>query len=125
MYTRGGKIDFLEYPTILWDKKYETDTECFKMMIQHISDYMLFHRGTLFDSSNTHNKRINYDIFNGNFKNPELNKMYLDVTHTFGEEGSASMKDYNFFHTDYQSIEGLLIKMPFEIKAHNISQSVS
>lgn len=121
-YEKGKKIDILEMPIFLWDKSYE-DPECMKMAIQHISDYMLYRSGNVFSDPRNPNRPINYDIYEGNIGHTEIKKMYEDTIYTWGAPGAAKMKDYNFFHKNFKYIEGLMIDMPFGVKAHNISQA--
>lgn len=120
MYSKNGKIDFGEFPTILWDKKYDDDPECLDALVQHISDFMLFGYGSMLAQKNDND--LLDDIFNG--KTKKLNDMYKEVLLTYGATGSSTLKDYKFFHTNYQSIAGMLIKMPFKISAHNVSQAI-
>ena len=120
MYTKNGKIDFGEFPTIFWDKKYDEDPECFHMLVQHISDFMLFGYGSMSDTQKKDD--LLEDIFLGNTK--KLNDMYKEVMLTYGAPGSSTLKDYGFFETNYQSINGLLIKIPFKLTTHNVSQWV-
>ncbi len=120
MYSKAGRIDFGEFPTILWDDKYEDDPECLDALVQHISDFMLFGYGSM--SAQKKQDDLLDDIFTG--KTKKLNDMYKEVLYTYGAVGSSTLKDYKFFHTNFQSISGMLIKMPFKISAHNVSQAI-
>lgn len=117
-YSKDKEIDFLEFPTILWDKKYDDDPEALKAMVQHISDFMLFQGNPVFSENNP---ELNYDLLDGNM--PKLKKLYKDVEYTFGAPGSTKIKDYKFFYNDYHSVEGLLMDVPSKPSFNNISQS--
>ena len=120
MYTKDGTIDFGEFPSMFWDKKYEEDEDALNAFNQHISDFMLFGYGS---GSNSHKKDDSLeDIFKGDTK--KLNDLYKEVLMTYGAPGSSTLKDYDFFQTNYQSMNGLLIKIPFKLTTHNVSQWV-
>ena len=75
MYSKNGKIDFGEFPTILWDKKYDDDPECLDALVQHISDFMLFGYGSMLAQKSEDD--LLDDIFNGK-TSKKLNDMYKE-----------------------------------------------
>lgn len=115
------RIDYLEFPTILWSEDYDKDPELLNMLVQHISDFMLFNSNVPFDDAK--NPSVNIDIFEGNTQSGDLREEFEGLLYTYGEEGPAELNDYKFHRTAFESIEGTLIGMPLKFTMHNVSQA--
>lgn len=121
MYKEGSKIDFMRHPDIIWNKEYETDDKKIKMLIQHISDHILYYENFTEDSAK---RDENYKIFKGDIKDPVVRNHYKGVEFALGAEGSGKLQDYKFFHQSFNHIEGRLLEAPQEVSFNNVSQSV-
>lgn len=115
------KIDFNDYPSILWDESYEKDTEKLTALCQHISDYMIWGIGS-YNNKNAKNDEELENIFLG--KIDKLKDLYGELSLTFGLPGGPSkISDFKFFRKSFQGTNGTLLKIPFKVSATNVSQS--
>jgi hypothetical protein len=114
------KIDFRDFPTIIWDKKFDEDPDALRSLVQHISDYMLL--GVGWSPGNKKTDETLKKVFNGDTKN--LSDLYKEVTSPFaGMTGSSKVNDYKFYRKVFQSFNGTILGMPFRVTSKNVSQA--
>ena len=120
-YNSDEAIDLHEFPSIIWRKEYETSPRKMLGLVQHISDYLLLVSSQPWNMYK--NPSFNYSMLEGNMKDTELKKEFEGLLYAYGDEGPGELNDYKFYKTEFEAIEGTVLKMPFEVSFKSVTRS--